>query len=440
MLRKSMYDEDRYSQEPNKMLGVASHRREPSNLRHIAKDLRYRGLRAISTAHRVNKSIASEIGKEILTAKAEADEFIQSPHLLFRPLRMVVVLAFPLSVPLFFMPFRILVTYVLFCTGWYLVCLCYFGTEVAMRPPWYKRGLSMVNLPPYWKGYVHDPKIDCGLDFESVEFPGLYADILRGWAIEGKNGEGNDWIVCVHGAGRDRRAFLRHAEVFVREGYSVLLFDTSEHGLSDCSSREFHRGTSFGAREQYDVIAAVEFVKTRYAPRTIALVGTSAGASSAILAASIEHSLVDAVAAENPFMRPDLLFQFHLSNLLENYLSENTHRTGRRLLFWFASRVLMIRIGQYFKSYGAVDAASSLKCPLLVAHSTMDDIVPFSHGQAIYEAASKAKKGQDGMVQMYQVNNCAHCALFDKDPEEWSSVVLDFLSRSLSRKNMNMER
>ena len=91
----------------------------------------------------------------------------------------------------------------------------------------------------------------------------------------------------------------------------------------------------------------------------------------------------------------------------------------------------MIRIGQYFRSYGAVDAAPLLKCPLLVAHSKTDDIVPFKHGLAIYEAAAKAKKGREGMACMYQVEDCAHCALFDKEPEEWSKVVLGFLSKSL---------
>lgn len=407
--------------------------RRPSHLRRdvnkFAKGLRHR----LSTAHRVNKSIVSEISKEIRTAKAEADEFIQSPHLMFPPLKMTSILVLPLSVPLFFMPFKILVLYVFFFLGWYLTCLCYFATEVAMRPPWYKRGLSMVAVPPYWKGYVHDPKIDFGADYENVEFVSTNGYILRGWVIGGRK-ENENWIVFVHGAGRDRRAFLRHSEAFVEKGYSVLLFDTSEHGLSDCSNNEgFQRGTSFGAREQYDVLGAVQFVKNRYRPRNIALIGTSAGASSAILAAANKECVVDAVVAENPFTSPDRLFQYHLSNLLENYLSKNQHRTWRRLLFWCASRVLMLRIGQYFGSYGAIDAAPLLKCPLLVAHSKTDIIVPFSHGMAIYEAAAKAKKMQEGMVELYEVDDCVHCALFDKEPEEWGNRVFSFLERSFAQ-------
>lgn len=429
MVHQTENDEPKEAPDPDTPL-------DPAYLRHdvnkLAKGLRNRGLRAISKAHRVNKSIVSEIGREFRTAKAEADEFIQSPHLLFRPLRMMVVLTFPLSVPLFFMPFRILVAYVLFCLGWYLVCLCYFATEVAMRPPWYKTGLSMVALPAYWRQYVHNPKINLGLDYENVEFPSLDGSILRGWAIENSESDLNKWVVCVHGAGRDRRAFLRHAEMFAKHGYSVLLFDTREHGLSDCSSQEFYRGTSFGSREQFDVIAAAAFVKRKFGARKVALVGTSAGGSSAILAAAADGELVDAVVAENPFMRPDSLFQFHLSGLLENYLTRNRHRTARRLLFWFASRVLLIRIGYYFRSFGAVDAAPLLKCPLLIAHSKADDIVPYSHGRAVYEAALEAKSGSKDMVRMYTAEDCAHCALYDKEPEEWSRVVLQFLQKSFN--------
>ena len=369
--------------------------------------------------------------------EAEVGEFIQSPHLLFQPIRLVATLTLPMLIPLFFMPTAILILYTAFVGIWYLTCVLLFATEVAMRPPWYKKGLSNEGLPPYWSNYVHDPYVDFGATFEHVEFMSSSGALLRGWfippAVPPPADQTKNMVVFVHGVGRDRRTFLRHAEHFVEQGYSCLLFDFAEHGLSDGVSDGISRGTLFGAREQYDVIAAVEFLRTAKGAEQVAIVGTSCGATSAILAAARIPNLCVCVVAENPFTRADDLLKHHLDILSRNYLSQNSHQTVRRLIFWLAGKVLMFRMGYYMQSYGAVDAVTELTCPLLVAHSAADDIVPFEHGQRIYEAALNTKKGPTGMIRFLRFNDAAHCALFDKNPEFWTSEVLSFVDTSFGR-------
>lgn len=411
----------------------------------------------------------AEVSEFLTETKAEVSEFITSPHLLFQPLRLAFVVALPLLYPLTFIPLKHLFLYGLCLVTWYLLCVCYFATEVAMRPPWYKRGLPMIDLPPYWKGIVHDPKKDLNLDFENVEFRNPISGLmLRGWFIaaaadsssssslrvshsfddkaassiqfdslsNSSSFSNTPAVVFVHGAGRDRRTFMRHAAVFNAAGMHTLLFDTSEHGLSDSAdSRSSGRGTSFGAREQHDVIAAVRYLRHKRGINDIALVGTSAGAASAILAAAADPKLVSCVVAENPFSRADYLLIHHCDSALENYLSQNSRRKVRALVFWVASRVLLFRMGQYFRGYGPIDAVENLTCPLLVAHSTADDVVPFSHGRAVYERAVAAKKHMPGMVKFFEMKDAAHCALFDKSPEEWIDVVLPFVLSGLASKN-----
>jgi dipeptidyl aminopeptidase/acylaminoacyl peptidase len=162
----------------------------------------------------------------------------------------------------------------------------------------------------------------------------------------------------------------------------------------------------------------------------VAVVGTSAGAASSILAAAADPTLVSCVVAENPFARADTLLIHHCSNALENYLSQNTRHNVRGVVFWLASRILLARMGMFFRSYGPVDVVTALACPLLVAHSTADDVVPFAHGRAIYERAMEANRKDPDRVQFFEVKDAAHCALFDKNPEEWTSVVLPFVMDS----------
>eukprot|EP00871_Galdieria_phlegrea_P000109 jgi/Galph1/1099/GphlegSOOS_G5759.1 len=402
----------------------------------VTRLLRSRSLIALHAARKANKKAMSDVSRavnsvksfskrEFEVAKAEATQFITSPHLLFAPLKLSVALCIPFIVPFFFVSWLKLILYFTFLFGWYIVLLLIFASEVAMRPPWYrpgdkKNGLGFVGLPDYWKGVFHDPKYDLDLDYEDVEFLNSRNQKLRGWFVPAKNST-KLMVVCVHGAGRDRRAFLRHTAMLHSANLDVLLFDLSEHGLSDGNGRGF----AFGVREKYDVIAAARFLREKKAAKHVVLMGTSAGASSSILAASLMPSMVDAVIAENPFTRATDLFCYHLELLLGNYLPQDTYHVARRLLFLLASRVLLFRIGQGFRDYGALDAVKNLACPILVMHGTADDIVPLEHGRLIYEASPEPK-------QFYEAKDAVHCGLYDKDPDAYRKVVLDFLKPHVS--------
>jgi len=443
---------------------------------------------------------AKKLREELAEARAEASEFITSPHLLFRPLSLAFFGLAPLALPLIFVPWKILACYVTFVLLWYLFCIAFVATEISMRPPWYRYpGLPSRGNPPYWRDAVNDPLTNLSLPFSSVEFcrthgasscASAHRGALRGWYIPASGmiltktrtsgavagvgiADGDDqdhsscteeeeeedrgcvgleeiesvksvvekgpqlgkesssavvsgsertMAVCVHGAGRDRRAFLRHAEALNSAGMDVLLFDLSEHGLSDGSNRGF----SFGVREAVDVAAAVQFARAELNATRVVLIGTSTGATSSILAVAdlCRRGAVQAIVAENPFARPADLFCHHVDAFVRNYLSQNQHHVWRRLVFWLFSRVLLVRVG-LSSNYGAVDAVPRIRCPLLVMHSPNDEVVPFSHGQDVFEAACEPR-------EFWNAPNVDHCQLFDKYPQEWTSRVQSFINRSLS--------
>lgn len=64
-------------------------------------------------------------------------------------------------------------------------------------------------------------------------------------------------VVAVHGGGRDRRAFLRHAPFFHRLGLPILLFDCRGQGNSD----GIGRGIGYSLREAVDVMTVCSHVK-----------------------------------------------------------------------------------------------------------------------------------------------------------------------------------
>eukprot|EP01088_Endostelium_zonatum_P004423 TRINITY_DN1566_c0_g1_i1.p1 TRINITY_DN1566_c0_g1~~TRINITY_DN1566_c0_g1_i1.p1 ORF type:complete len:347 (-),score=69.58 TRINITY_DN1566_c0_g1_i1:330-1370(-) len=220
----------------------------------------------------------------------------------------------------------VLWSYFLLITLYYICCVAWLITEIAIRPPWYipsKPGTALTQdqLPAYWQGICHDPLYDLQLPFDEVEFASFSRSTLtlRGWFIPALQSSSSTLpakvgIVFVHGGGRDRRAFLRHAPLFHHQGYDVLLFDLSEHGLSDGTCRGF----SYGLREKEDVKAAVRWMKDEKNSEIIVVVGTSVGGSATILAAA-EDKTIDAVIAENPVACTEEFTLFHLKRMVGAY-------------------------------------------------------------------------------------------------------------------------
>src|SRR5512134_340656 len=110
----------------------------------------------------------------------------------------------------------------------FVAAVGWIGSNQALRPPWYQHRTPQQGLLPLdpgdpqfsWRGGYRDPRADLGLDYESVEFPARDGGALRGWLVPGAPGA-TAGVVTVHGAGADRREFLRHVPVFHRAGYPV---------------------------------------------------------------------------------------------------------------------------------------------------------------------------------------------------------------------------
>lgn len=296
-----------------------------------------------------------------------------------------------------------------------LAVALWLASGSALRPAWYVHRTPEQGLQPrdgdpfaadFWQGVHHDPGADFGYAFEEVEFPAVDGSALRGWYVPGA-ARASVGLVAVHGGGADRREFLRHLPLFHEAGYPVLLFDCREHGVSDGASR----GLSFGAREHEDVSSAVAYLAGPRGIARVAVIGTSQGAASAILAAA-DDPRIAAVVAENPFT--------HLRDLLlDTSLAAGVPRPFRVLL----ARVIEWRLGG--ARPGPIDVVGRIAPrPLLLMHGTADSVIPYAQSQRLFAAAGEPK-------ELWLVPGARHAALVNEDPMGWREHVLGFLERSL---------
>ena len=104
-----------------------------------------------------------------------------------------------------------------------------FSSKI-IHPPWYKHFPEGTKLPQIHKtssrfqilkGVVTDPRIDHNIDFEDIKIESKQNEksiLLNGWYIKSKFPQKEKiGIIFAHGAGNDRRHYLRHLELYHEE-------------------------------------------------------------------------------------------------------------------------------------------------------------------------------------------------------------------------------
>jgi pimeloyl-ACP methyl ester carboxylesterase len=285
---------------------------------------------------------------------------------------------------------------------------------------------------------INNPQTDFELPYEDIEIvvppknkTGEPAHTLRGWHIPARNRTepgADTGILCLHGAGRDRRAFLRHSPSLHAAGYGVALLDMREHGLSD---RDY-MGMTYGPREAADVLSMVAHMRGTLGYRHVITVGTSTGASASIIAAAAANSAgspqwIDALVCECPFESREAML---LANIVK--------RLGRvpRILSWIKRWTAKMALAASIYSLPSSRSVCLNKSPLVAVsqiterpiffmHGGCDNMVDASHSRHLFAEARFPKS-------IWISPKAHHTALFDTAKDEWESRVLDFISASLA--------
>ncbi len=286
--------------------------------------------------------------------------------------------------------------------GWY-------GSSMAMRPPWYAGPSPDGTLPVVedasWHGIDSDPGAEFGIAFEDVSFLAEGGQTLRGWFVFGAGqgaAKGGAAVLLVHGGGGDRRDYLRHLPIFHEAGWSVLVFDCREQGASDGRGL----GISFGAREHRDVSSAVAWLREARGFVRVGAVGTSQGGASVILAAARDPG-IDAVIAENPFATIEELIWFGAREL-------------PLPLRW--PLVQFVRWRTFGSAPQPIDVVDQIAPrPLLIIHGTEDEVIEPEQSEQLFARASEPK-------ELWMAPGANHTQVYDVHPEEYARRVLAFLA------------
>ncbi len=196
---------------------------------------------------------------------------------------------------------------------------------------------------------------DAGFDFDEVRIETEDGEALHGWFIPALEGELT--LLFLHGNGGNISHRLDSLQIFHRLGLSSLIIDYRGYGRS--TGKPTEQGTYWDAQAGWRYLVEQRGIP----PERIVIFGRSLGGSVATWLA-VRQPSAGLIIESTPTSVPDV---------------------GARVYPFLPVR-LLARI-----RYDTRDIIGEVEAPVLIVHSRDDEIVPFEHGQRLFEAASEPK-------------------------------------------------
>jgi len=202
---------------------------------------------------------------------------------------------------------------------------------------------------------------DAGLAYERISLVTSDGVRLAGWYVPCENARGT--VIICHGNGGNIGDRLHPIGLFHELGLNVLIFDYRGYGES--AGKPSEEGTYLDAQAAWQYLIE----KRNTPPDKIVVFGRSlGGAVAADLAGRVARAAFTAPAA--------LILEATFTSIPD---------MGARIYPWLPIRLLC----RY--RYNTLARLERMRCPVLIAHSRDDEMIPFEHGRKLFAAARAPK-------------------------------------------------
>lgn len=249
---------------------------------------------------------------------------------------------------------------------------------------------------------------DYGIEYEDIIFKSRDNETdLAGWVLL-PDEPAKMTIIFGHGYKgnrfEDHISFFDLADGLLEEGYRVVMFDFRYAGDSGGEM------STVGAKEQLDMLGAIDWTIENYGEEEIGLLGMSMGASTALLAASEVDDVVG-VVADSPFSD------------LEDYLKVNLPVWSDLPSFPFTPLIMTITPMLTDLDPKEASPISVLEDvaprPVLFIHNKGDDSIPYSESE-------RMKDAYPDDFSIWLPEGDGHVKAFKQNEEEYIERVDEF--------------
>ena len=272
--------------------------------------------------------------------------------------------------------------------------------------------VSVLIIISLWGFYssIRPPKIissltprDLKMNYEDVSFKTADGLTLHGWYIPSAKGT-QKTLILLHGYPADKGNILP-ALAFLHEDFNLLLFDFRYLGRSEGSY------STAGAKEVEDLLAAIQFLKSR-GVKEVGVWGFSMGGAVTLMAIEKAPEIRAVISESSYASLADMTFELLPIPLL-NYP-----------IAYLVGIWAKLFLGIDVRDASPADRIRNTKIPILLIHSSADAVIPFSHARLLQQALAKNPNAEFWFHEQF-----AHGQL----ASDYRTRVRDFFLKHLSQ-------
>jgi dipeptidyl aminopeptidase/acylaminoacyl peptidase len=286
------------------------------------------------------------------------------------------------------------VCYAIFC-----MILAIFLGELAFRP----QRISITERPS-----AEASASRFGATLLDVSITAADGVHLQGWFARPANAHG-DAVILLHGVGANRQGMMGFAELFLSQGFAVLLPDSRAQGES---GGDF---PTYGVKESDDVHLWFDWLVTQQRCKCIFGMGESMGA--AIILQSVKTTPFCAVVAESSFASFRQIGFVRVGQFFQTgpWLGRIILRPAVEAAFLYGR----LTRGIYLADASPERSVVGSRVPIFLVHGLADDNIPFQQSETI-------RARNPAVITLWEVPLAGHCGAVNADQQGFDKRVLDW--------------
>ncbi len=258
-------------------------------------------------------------------------------------------------------------------------------------------GFSIEHFMDTWEASIIEYKIDSQAGYS---IPIYY--ICPQGTYENKT------IILVHWHEGNHAAMYPIAEIFLEQGWNVVIHDQRAHGKNTATT------VTFGYLESLDLEQVVDFVKGKAKQQIIGALGQSMGASTVAYYSGSEHAnkYLDFAIIDSPFSGMYHEIKWQIMNAKIPLPSKALTSLG--------SFFCKLIYGYSFSDVDIVEQARTNRIPTLLMHSKSDQKCPYYMSEEIFKAIPHESK------KLITYENSYHLFAFWEEQDRYTTEVFAF--------------
>ncbi|MCJ8011773.1 alpha/beta hydrolase [Paenibacillus sp. KQZ6P-2] len=226
--------------------------------------------------------------------------------------------------------------------------------------------------------------------------------------------ESAQWVILVHGYTTSLPASIPFMEIFLEEGFNVLLIDQRRHGKSE------GKYTTYGFLEKHDIATWIRYITSTYGENcTIGLHGVSFGGGTILEYLSLPDPAVAFVIADCPYS--------DLTRLMHHQM-QRLNRIPAALFLPLVNAKLRRKAGFAMEQVSPLRTVAESSIPVMFIHGTKDHYIPPEMSEDLFAAKS-------GLKRLLLIEGATHGFAIEGNPELYKRSVKEFVREALSIRN-----